>query len=298
MDNTIKRDKLRKFHSIYYGDDSHFKIKTLPYWMDKYASLLKREQERKLPRYYRKFNQGTVVMIDFGVRVGSEMSGGHFGVVLNSKDDKFERNLIVVPLTSKEKSRYVSLDREVLVRCVELLKERSNHCLEEIAKLEKRKNDMLAKFEVDVSSFSATTNNDIKILTESGINTSQELKITLGPDDEDNIFLYNLLDKIKQSEGWEKSNVIKSLVETLSNFLNAASDINTSFSLLEDEVNQLETLGKRMERYTNSTFADVNNITTVSKLRVQKFSDYNISGNISLSDNSVNKIKHKLLSII
>lgn len=80
--------------------------------------------------------------------------------------------------------------------------------------------------------------------------------------------------------------------------MNKTNEINNKIVELQNEIQLFKKLEKRMERYTKFTYADVNNITTVSKLRAKKVSEYTISGNSSLSENSINKLKTKLSSII
>lgn len=71
----------------------------LGYWIKKYTSLIKREvhfMPRSLPRYKR----GQILSVDFGFRVGKELGGQHFAVVLDSKNDLGSSVVTVVPLMS------------------------------------------------------------------------------------------------------------------------------------------------------------------------------------------------------
>lgn len=110
----LKDKSFNKFKKVYYSDKNYFKMDHLPYWISSYSNKLNLEFTGRLPSYYPTFNQGNVVMIDFGVNIGSEMSGGHFGIVLNKKDDKYSRTITVVPLTSKLHDQHVSLGKNIV----------------------------------------------------------------------------------------------------------------------------------------------------------------------------------------
>ncbi|HAP8019376.1 TPA: type II toxin-antitoxin system PemK/MazF family toxin, partial [Enterococcus faecium] len=56
---------------------------------------------------YRVYKRGTIVYVDFGVNVGYELSGNHFAIVLNNKDNSKNGVVCVVPISSKKKSNYV-----------------------------------------------------------------------------------------------------------------------------------------------------------------------------------------------
>ncbi|WP_421016640.1 type II toxin-antitoxin system PemK/MazF family toxin [Furfurilactobacillus cerevisiae] len=113
MKKYTKRKHIKLFETIYYNaDENNFKIGQLPVWIDTYAHWLDKEVNTGLPQYYREFHQGMLVMINFGVRVGSELSGPHFGVVLTHNDDKYHRTLLVAPLTSHGKEYHVDLGTE------------------------------------------------------------------------------------------------------------------------------------------------------------------------------------------
>lgn len=83
-----KEEKIRDFNDVYNAFYSNPKLSYLPTWMSTYGYMLKLEQTKKLSKFNTVYKQGTVVMIDFGVNVGSEMSMPHFAVVLSSKDTK------------------------------------------------------------------------------------------------------------------------------------------------------------------------------------------------------------------
>ena len=298
LNSNTKNKNFNLFKDVYFSESDDFKTNLLPYWIKKFSSLIAREQSGKIPRYYAEFSQGTLVMVDFGVRIGGEISGGHFGVVLNKNDTKYERNIIVVPLTSKKKSRYIPLDYEVMEECSKLLFNRSESCLKKIEILEDEKEKFINEFNTSNKHFSFNTETETTIFRECGIENSSSFTIELSTDPNSNNEFRQNLNKLKNHKNFSQAQNVKSFVETSEIFLNSTERINQKMTSLVSEIEQFKTLEKRMERYTKSTYADVNNITTVSKLRAKKISEYTISGNISLSETSIDKLKNKLSSII
>lgn len=298
LDSNTKNKNFNLFKDVYFSESDDFKTKLLPYWIQKFSSLIAREQSGKTPRYYAEFSQGTLVMVDFGVRIGGEISGWHFGVVLNKNDTKYERNIIVVPLTSKKKSRYIPLDYEVMEECSKLLFNRSESCLKKIKILEDEKEKFINEFNTSNKHFSFNTETETTMFRESELENSSSFTIELSTDPNSNNEFRQNLNKLKSHKNFSQAKNVKIFVEISESFLNSTERINQKMTSLVSEIEQLKTLEKRMERYTKSTYADVNNITTVSKLRAKKISEYTISGNISLSETSIDKLKNKLSSII
>lgn len=123
--NSEKRHKLAKFNSVYYeGDPNNWKVSRLPNWMSFYGYELDKELHGKSPKYYRKFKQGTIVMIDYGVPVGNELGGKHFGIVLSNNDTKFKRKIMVVPLSSHYHKGYIDLGYDLMQGITKLIQNR------------------------------------------------------------------------------------------------------------------------------------------------------------------------------
>ena len=56
------------------------------------------------------FKRGNVVWIDFGFNIGNEFGGMHPAIILKS----FDKELFVVPVSSKKPKEYVKLEQELL----------------------------------------------------------------------------------------------------------------------------------------------------------------------------------------
>lgn len=87
--------------SLAASEDSRNRKKSmlLGYWIKKYVSLIKKESHfspRSIPRYKR----GQVLNVDFGFRVGHELGGLHYAVVLDVNNNQSSSVITVVPLMS------------------------------------------------------------------------------------------------------------------------------------------------------------------------------------------------------
>lgn len=81
------------------NSDNKKKSMLLGYWIKKYVSLIKKEPKfapRSIPRYKR----GQIVNVDFGFRVGKELGGLHYAVVLDVKNNQSSPVITVIPLMS------------------------------------------------------------------------------------------------------------------------------------------------------------------------------------------------------
>lgn len=75
-------------------------------WINKWAKLLKQEQTFK-PHFLPYYKRGHIVYADFGFNVGNEFGGIHYAVVVEDNNNKYNGNVIVVPLTSLSKGKSV-----------------------------------------------------------------------------------------------------------------------------------------------------------------------------------------------
>ena len=80
----------------------------------KEAEILEKSQENK----FRVFKRGTIIKVDFGVGLGSEMSQVHFAIVLNNFDNPKNNVLTVLPLTSKKGKHNLDLGGLVIGKLI------------------------------------------------------------------------------------------------------------------------------------------------------------------------------------
>lgn len=90
------------------------------------------------------------------------------------------------------------------------------------------------------------------------------------------------------------SKFLNSLTETFKK----SDELSILVQKIQPGIRELETLTKKAKKYNNQTYADVGNITTVSKLRIIKFSKFNISENTQVSQDVIDKILNRLNDFI
>lgn len=293
-----KEEKLATFLDVYYNGDEHdWKMRRLPNWMNFYGRSLKQELHHKLPSYYRKFNQGTIVMVNYGVTVGSEMGGQHFAVVLTANDTKYKRDVVVVPLSSKYHKGYVDLGFDLLSGAKALMNDNIQSLFHRVNQLQLRLDEFNASNNPANLRLSQT---DVIFLMEHGaVNSVDELNEILVTFSLDNsTHLKTLVNKIKQIESWETQTNIFKFISFASGVISLNDKYLEEKARLSNEQDELKELTKKIDRYNKKSYANVSAIRSISKLRVAKLSKYSITGNVRISPNSLAMIKHGLSKII
>ncbi|MDD6355262.1 MAG: type II toxin-antitoxin system PemK/MazF family toxin [Oscillospiraceae bacterium] len=132
----------------------------LGYWIKDYTSYIRKEDSYEQPKY--KYNRGDVVQINFGYRIGREIGGRHFAVVIDNSNSINQETITVVPLMSlKEKSKNGKFTFILNKGLYELHNDKYNKLLnsfdshlKEIESLMQEENDSKEKFELIKSKLS------------------------------------------------------------------------------------------------------------------------------------------------
>ncbi|MBF9662425.1 type II toxin-antitoxin system PemK/MazF family toxin [Streptococcus pseudopneumoniae] len=98
-----------KVHSTFKNNN---KFRFLPNWLEKESNLFLSETQNT-SKSYNVLKRGSLIFVDFGINIGSELSNRHWAVVLNKKDSPKSRNLTVLPISSKEKKFSVMIDEVI-----------------------------------------------------------------------------------------------------------------------------------------------------------------------------------------
>ena len=291
-----KRRKLAKFNSVYYeGNPDNWKVSRLPNWMNFYGHSLNNELKGRLPRYYRKFKQGTIVMVDYGVPIGNELGGKHFGVIISNNDTKYKRKVTIIPLSSHYHKGYVDLGFDLMEGINSLLSDRIDELQNIISNMITRLDSFKAQNANKKIDF---TQEDFSFLKENNVDYSllqNDITIKFFQKDEE---LEGLVTQIKETTSWEShSNIFEfvSLYETIMNF---QQNILNDLAKESRDEKQLQELIKKLNKYNKQSFAVISDIKSISKLRVTKLSHFTISGNTRISDKALNKIKTELIKTI
>lgn len=98
-----------KVHSTFAKNN---KFRFLPNWLEKESNLFLSETQNT-SKSYNVLKRGSLIFVDFGINIGSELSNRHWAVVLNKNDSPKSRNLTVLPISSKEKKFSVKIDEVI-----------------------------------------------------------------------------------------------------------------------------------------------------------------------------------------
>lgn len=77
------------------------KFNYLDNWILKMSEQFIKDNFNNSKRYLKRYRPGTIVYIDFGIGIGSELSGPHLAIVLSKNDTRLKRSITIIPLTSK-----------------------------------------------------------------------------------------------------------------------------------------------------------------------------------------------------
>ncbi|HBI0820645.1 TPA: type II toxin-antitoxin system PemK/MazF family toxin, partial [Staphylococcus aureus] len=104
---------------LYNTDNKKFKF--LPNWLETTSYWFNMEHNNNINKKYKKFSRGSIIYLDFGINIGHEFSGRHFGIVLNKNDSPYNSLVTVVPLSSKNKKHYLPLQNIVFKTSLSIL---------------------------------------------------------------------------------------------------------------------------------------------------------------------------------
>lgn len=244
----------------------------LSYWLEDYIKFLKYEKNfipHKLPKYKR----GQVIKVHLGYNIGSEEGGLHYAIVLDKNNSVNSPVVTIVPLTSLKPNVDVSnirsalgdifLGNELYRSLDSKFKSLSLHILNEI---EQCRSD-LKVFDKEETELETLFNE--KIAEVANVETIQGFTEVMAEFDKKKQDLQDLNTKIRKR------------IENL-----------------EKEHSSLARTGKEIEKMKIGSIALVNQITTISKIRIyDPKNQYDILSNIRISNEALDKIDKALSSM-
>lgn len=255
---------LNKLLELYINDPSMKHLKKahlISYWIKDYVKLIDFE-EKFDPTRNIAYKRGNIVKLNFGFNIGSEYGGLHYGIVLDNKNSHSSPVLTIIPLTSMKDGKAVHNN--------------SVNLGNEIYRSLKLKYDTIAK---------ALKDEKEEIIK--SLNACSELVNLSG----------KLLAEIEQID--TDSNECSEKLETVHDYLQSADKLRTQWEekLIHniEEQSYLNKIGAEISQMKEGSIALVNQITTVSKMRI--FDPRNLRGvlaGISLTEESMEKINKKV----
>lgn len=255
---------LNKLLEVYINDSSITHLKKahlISYWLKDYVRFIGFE-EKFDPTKNIAYKRGDIIKLNFGFNIGSEYGGLHYGIVLDNKNDHHSPVVTVIPLTSIKETKpihdnSVELGNEIY----RLLKLKYDTISKSLKDEETEISEMIALFRTFVDLAEAT-------LDETG-------KCEAGSED----YNQKLIDVRKYLDG---ANKLEKMWKNKENH-----------NILEQEY--LSKIGEEISRMKEGSIALVNQITTISKIRI--FDPRNLKGvlaGVSLSEESMEKINQKM----
>lgn len=237
------------------------KANLISYWIKDYVRLIKFEENFD-PVKNMSYKRGNIVKLNFGFNVGSEYGGLHYGIVLDNKNDHHSPVLTIIPLTSVKDNKAVHNN--------------SVNLGNEIYRSLKLKYDTISKSLKEEKEEIANILEIFSTLVDLAEKKMAEEEQYNGESEE-------LLEKIKSTNNYILSSF------KYQNLWREKQKHN------ENEKIYLDKIGTEISQMKEGSIALVNQITTVSKMRI--FDPRNLRGvlaGISLTEKSMEKINNKV----
>jgi len=262
-----KKEAIRALNNmleLYINDsnDKHLKkANLLSYWIKDYVRMIKFEENFE-PTKNIAYKRGNLVKVNFGFRVGAEYGGLHYGIVLDNHNDHNSPVVTVIPLTSSKDTE------EIHENNVELGNE--------VYRSLKIKYDTISKALKEEQEEIQKELNLFKTMVDLATQTAKELE-----------------------SGTLDSQAFKQKLSDVRKYLDAAKELKRLWEEKaqhnKEQQDYLNKIGLEISRMKEGSIALVNQITTISKIRI--FDPRNLKGvlsGISLSGEGMKKINQKV----
>lgn len=237
------------------------KANLISYWLKDYVRLLNFEEHFD-PKRNISYKRGNIVKINFGFNIGSEYGGLHYGIVIDNHNALSSPVLTVVPLTSIKETKAIHNNNVDLGN--------------ELYRLLKIKYDTITQTLKEEQNEISTTLQAFSTLLSLTDETHNELSTC----------------DVESDEYSQKLSIAQ-------RYLSAARSLQSSWKQKQlhnqEEIEYLNKIGREISQMKEGSVALVNQITTVSKMRI--FDPRNLKGvlsGVSLSSESMEKINQKL----
>lgn len=282
----------RKFKQVSESNKYHYqqKFKSLPYWLEESSHYFKLEANKELIDHYYYYPRGSVISVNFGVNEGSEFSNLHFAVVLNKRDSPQNRTLTVIPLTSKPKAGRFSLGKEIFNQTSNILsstladlRSHLNTQIERNKKLENKVKELQQKRRHIEKAHQETDKKISSFISESAsIDNTTDKKAEFSK-------LYE--EMTKQITDLEKLNQKIDLLNKES------KNVCDETRHCGEDIDKLGKVVSIYKKYNKNTFVRIEDITTISKLRIRQINEFDPSGHIQLSSEQMRAISNEIMKL-
>ena len=241
------------------SNDKHLKkANLLSYWIKDYVRMIRFEENFE-PTKNIAYKRGNLVKVNFGFRVGAEYGGLHYGIVLDNHNDHNSPVVTVIPLTSSKDTEEIHENN-----------------VDEVYRSLKIKYDTISKALKEEQEEIQNELNLFKTMVDLATQTANELE-----------------------SGTLDSQAFKQKLSDVRKYLDAAKELKRLWEEKaqhnKEQQDYLNKIGLEISRMKEGSIALVNQITTISKIRI--FDPRNLKGvlsGISLSEEGMKKINQKV----
>lgn len=252
-----------------HGKKNYKKYKHLPDWILSKSKYLLRDYKcygnnRKV------FARGSLVYVDFGVNVGTELSGSHFAIVLTKNDHRRNDKLNVVPLTSHSHEDNIPMNDTILNRA----------------------NANLTKYYINLEFLYLSLivlheemfDKDDNLSSEDVQKAKKEFLRRMNRITDPHSYKYCV--SIIDDKDWARKFIRK--VKFQYKKVEAMKKLN-------EKIVKASRVMVKYNNYNKETFIKIADITTVSKARLKRINEYDPIGKIKVSDDILNQIDQKII---
>lgn len=227
------------------------------------------------------YKRGAIVNVDFGVNVGTELSGNHFAIILNKKDSKSNDKLTVIPLTSHEHSHTIKLSNTIKESSMDEFLKNINIAMVSLY--------CVLFLQYELLSSIGKKPNKTPLETLSDLFTKRER-----PDDIK--FIRDIVDNIIRNKE-EAINYLKENTDLYDDDNDADPTSSESIEKLFSMIQQFNISYNRYKLYDKTTYAKAVDITTISKARLRRINRYDPIGKITVSNDILDAIDTEIKAL-
>lgn len=225
------------------------KFDHLSKWLS-YTSTQFKKEICKTPVKNFYYGKGSVLYVDFGINIGSEISGRHLVVVLDKKDSNYKNTLTVLPLSSHTKNTNLLFNDNPFNQAITFLKKQLNNINLSV----QHNNKELLNYNLDLNNF---------VRSLSKYDDSLDKLVNENPKIEEIIVQFSKL--------FEKNIPQVELVPLVSNFSKILVEKKYVENDLKQNLFEMRKIKKSLDIYnpfSKEVHARIHDLTTISKLKI------------------------------
>lgn len=272
----LMRQALKNFKTAYYTNHGNKKLEFIPSWLLHESEMLL--EEHKHYSHFKVYKRGAIVNVDFGVNVGDELSGPHFAIILNKNDSPTRGVLTVLPLTSHDHPDEVKLTDTIRNLSTDLFRNSGLGV-------------MLALYatEIGADEFYLAANPKFP-------NAKERLKVSLmsGEDKKLGKSTFDIITHLIPDKNTAFQLLTENGKRKSINLGRLLKPDGTPSDSVKGSIDNLIRTKKQYENYNLVTYAKVADITTISKQRLKRLSEFDPIGKIMVSNSTLTQIDQAL----